>query len=183
MNNGGRPELGLSIWMCEMDVGAWLFSGEEEQPVWSIAYNGRCLPPTLVDSSATSKQLPQNPVRFKAPHTDRQAGFPTHFASCSSFVAFAALDPTTGRHMSDPEEASFVLDDRSSGNAIALQGVGHIWSLHWKLQVLCAFSRSGLWFLWMGHHCCNLREDSRGQATARWLNDLLGSPGLLAPLP
>jgi hypothetical protein len=85
--------------------------------------------------------------------------------------------------MSDHEEASFVLDDRSSGNAIALQGVGHIWSLRWKLQVLCALSLSGLWFLLMGHHCCNLRGDSRGRATARWLNELLGSPGLLAPLP
>ena len=183
MNNGGQPELGLSIWMCDMDVDTWLFSRKEEQPVRSIAYNGRCHTSTLADSSTTSKLLPQNPVRFKAPHTDRQAGFPTHFASCSSFVAFAALDPTTGRHMSDPEEASFVLDDRSSGNAIALQGVGHIWSLRWKLQVLCALSLSGLWFLLMGHHCCNLREDSRGRATARRLNELLGSPGLLAPLP
>jgi hypothetical protein len=71
-------------------------------------------------------------------HADREASFLPHLAGCGFFIAFAALDPATGRHpktilsghhMPDHEEASFVLDDRSSGNAMTLQGVGHIWLL------------------------------------------------------
>jgi hypothetical protein len=50
-NNWGKPELGLSIRMCCMDMDAWLFAGKEEQAEGSIAYNGRCHAPTLADSS------------------------------------------------------------------------------------------------------------------------------------
>jgi len=64
VDNWGEPELGLSIWMCDMDMDARFFSGEEEQPEGAITYNGRCHPPTLADSSTTSKQSAQNSRRF-----------------------------------------------------------------------------------------------------------------------